>query len=54
MGGFPLTHTSNPVIGLVSNAQEICQGRVESRWVALAPLDQLASEPGLHKVMASM
>jgi hypothetical protein len=54
LGGFPLTHTGHPVIGLVSNLQESRQGPAESRWVALAPLDQWASEPCRHKVIASM
>ena len=53
LGSFPLTQTGNPVICIVSNTPESCQVPVESRWVALAPLDELAVEPCLHKVMAA-
>jgi len=37
LSGFPLTDTGNPIISLVSKAQEIRQGPAESRWVARTP-----------------
>lgn len=48
---LPLAHAGNPVVSLVPNAQKLCQGPAQGRWVSLAPMDQLADEARLRKVM---
>ena len=52
LGRFPQVHTGNPIVSLVPNAQEIRQGPAQGRWVSRAPMDQLADEARLHKVMS--
>lgn len=49
---FPRAHAGNPIVSHVSNAQEIRQGPAQGRWVSLVPMDQLADEARLHKVMS--
>jgi hypothetical protein len=51
LGGLPLTQAGNPVVSLGPNGQTIRQGPAQSRCVSLGPVDQLADEVRLHKVM---
>jgi hypothetical protein len=48
---FTLAHAGNTVVSLVPDAQEICKGPAQSRWVLLGLMDQSADKSLMNNCM---